>query len=132
MAGSPPPNNDYPQQGYPQHPHPQHPPQPQPYSQSGSGSHPGAPYGVHPGTGIPYSDKQRQTAGFLQLAGLLGFGGIGRMYAGQVGLGIAQLAVGWVTCGLGLWWSIIEGILYLVDSDTGKFTDAEGRPLRPN
>ena len=115
MAGSPP-------QGYP-------PPgqQPQQHQQGGS---PDAPFGVHP-NGKPYSEKQKTMAGILQLIGLLGFGGIGRMYMGQVGLGVGQLVVGWVTCGLGLWWSIIEGILILVDQNTGNYTDESGRPLRP-
>jgi TM2 domain-containing membrane protein YozV len=128
MAGSPPPNNnDYPQQGYPQQDYAQR----QPYNQSGGGSHPGAPYGVAP-DGRPYSDKQQMMVGLLQLApALFGVGGIGRMYAGQVGLGIAQLLVGWLTCGIGLLWSIIEGILILVDKNH-QYTDAEGRPLRQN
>lgn len=114
MAGSPP-------QGYP-------PPGQQPQQQQ-QGS-PDAPFGVHP-NGMPYSEKQKTMAGILQLIGLLGFGGIGRMYMGQVGLGVGQLVVGWVTCGIGCWWSIIEGILILVDQNTGNFTDESGRPLRP-
>lgn len=129
MAGSPPPGG--PQQGgqgYQQ--------QPQGYPQQGPGGppqhDPNAPYGVDPATGIPYSEKQKMVAALLQIVvAMFGFGGIGRMYMGQVGLGITQLIVGWVTCGIGLWWSIIEGILILTDK-SGNYTDGDGRPLRPN
>src|SRR5688572_18472743 len=47
----------------------------------------GAPYGIHPGTGIPYSDKSKLAAGLLNIF----VAGVGRMYIGQVGLGVAQL-----------------------------------------
>src|SRR5262249_8740019 len=88
---------------------------------------PAAPYGRHPVTGEPYSDKSKVVAGVLQLLGLFGFVGIGRMYLGQVGLGIAQLLVGWVTFGLGAWiWGIVDAILILTD----KVRDRQGRPLR--
>ncbi|MCB9932490.1 MAG: TM2 domain-containing protein [Planctomycetes bacterium] len=133
MAGSPPPG-----QGYPQQPQGNYPP-PGGYQQPGGyapqGGQPGfnqaGPFGVHP-SGLPYSDKQKQTAAILQLIGFVGVGGIGRMYAGQVGLGVAQLLVGWATCGLGLWWSIIDGFMMLSDNNTGTYVDADGRPLRPN
>jgi TM2 domain-containing membrane protein YozV len=49
------------------------------------------------------------------------------MYLGQVGLGIAQLLVGVVTCGIGAWiWGIIDAILIMTD----KARDPQGRPLR--
>lgn len=91
------------------------------------------------------STKSKTTAGLLQL--LLGMflmvGGVGRLYAGNVGLGLAQLFTGifaWICfwCGFGLvflpwavtagaWvWFVIDGILLLVNG--GK--DGEGRPLR--
>lgn len=85
---------------------------------------PNAPYGIEPTTGLPYSDKQRLTAGLLQL--FLGGFGVGRFYTGHMGLAIAQIAVTWVTCGAGIIWPIIDGIMML----TGKVTDAQGRPLR--
>ena len=85
---------------------------------------PNAPYGIEPTTGLPYSDKQRLTAGLLQL--FLGGFGVGRFYTGHMGLAIAQIAVTWVTCGLGIIWPIIDGVMML----TGKVTDAQGRPLR--
>ena len=88
---------------------------------------PSAPFGRHPMTGEPYSDKSKVVAGLLQLLGLFGFVGIGRMYIGQTGLGVAQLLVGLVTCGIGaIIWGIIDAILMLTD----KVRDPQGRPLR--
>ena len=115
----PPPMGDYPPNGYP-------PPPPPGYS-SYAYSDPTAPYGRHPLTGEPFSDKSKVVAGLLQLLGLLGFVGIGRIYLGQTGLGIAQLIVGLVTCGIGaLIWGIVDAILILTD----KVRDPQGRPLR--
>jgi len=64
-------------------------------------------------------------------AGLLGIflGGLGihRFYLGYVGIGIAQIIVTLVTCGVGALWGLVEGILILV----GKIdTDAKGVPLK--
>ena len=85
---------------------------------------PAAPYGVHPVTGVPYSDKSKLVAGLLQVLLPLG---IGRMYMGHTGLGVAQLLVTIFTCGIGGLWPFIDGIVILV----GDKTDAQGRPLRP-
>jgi len=94
---------------------------PQPYAD------PSAPFGRHPLTGEPFSDKSKVIAGLLQLLGLFGIVGIGRMYIGQTGLGVAQLVVGLVTCGLGaIIWGIIDAVLIFTD----KVRDQEGRPLR--
>ena len=49
-----------------------------------------APYGMHPVTGIPYSDKSKLVAGLLQI--LLPFG-IGRFYIGDTKIGVIQLVV---------------------------------------
>lgn len=88
---------------------------------------PSAPFGRHPLTGEPFSDKSKVIAGLLQLLGLFGLVGIGRMYLGQVGLGVAQLIVGLVTCGLGaIIWGIIDAVLIFTD----KVRDPAGRPLR--
>jgi TM2 domain-containing membrane protein YozV len=84
---------------------------------------PGAPYGVHPVTGIPYSDKQKIVAGLLQI--LVPFG-IGRFYIGDTGIGIAQLVVSIITCGIGCLWPVIDGILMLVQDSK----DANGLMLR--
>jgi TM2 domain-containing membrane protein YozV len=88
---------------------------------------PAAPYGRHPLTGEPLSDKSKVVAGLLQLLGLLGLVGIGRIYLGYTGLGIAQLVVGLLTCAVGaIIWGIIDAVLILSD----KVRDPEGRPLR--
>ncbi|WP_373138597.1 NINE protein [Mycobacterium marinum] len=86
-----------------------------------------APFGRHPVTGQPFSDKSKTVAGLLQLLGLFGIAGIGRIYIGHTGMGIAQLLVGWLTCGLGaLVWGVIDAVLILTD----KVSDPWGRPLR--
>ena len=84
---------------------------------------PMAPYGIDPRTGIPFSDKSKIIAGVLQL--LLPFG-IGRFYIGDTGLGIAQLLVTLLTCGIGAIWPFIDGIILLVTDSK----DSDGRPLR--
>jgi TM2 domain-containing membrane protein YozV len=109
------------QQSYP----PSYPPPHPPYS--GGYADPSAPYGRHPVTGEPFSGKSKVAAGLLQLVGLFGLAGFGRMYLGQVGLGITQLIVGLVTCGLGApIWGIVDAILIF----TGSVRDTQGRPLR--
>jgi TM2 domain-containing membrane protein YozV len=88
---------------------------------------PTAPYGRHPVTGEPLSDKSKVVAALLQLIGLLGIVGIGRIYLGNTGLGVAQLIVGFVTCFIGaIIWGIIDAVLILTD----KVRDEYGRPLR--
>jgi TM2 domain-containing membrane protein YozV len=88
---------------------------------------PAAPYGRHPVTGEPLSDKSKVVAALLQLIGLLGIVGIGRIYLGNTGLGVAQLIVGFVTCFIGaIIWGIIDAVLILTD----KVRDEYGRPLR--
>ena len=116
------------QQGYP----PPYPPPPGSYPPQ-AGPYPpvymdpAAPYGRHPLTGEPLSDKSKIVAGLLQLLGLFGLVGIGRIYLGYTGLGVAQLIVGIVTCFIGaVIWGIIDAILILTD----KVRDPEGRPLR--
>ncbi|MEU5842673.1 NINE protein [Rhodococcus sp. NPDC047139] len=84
-----------------------------------------APYGRDPYTGEPYSDRSKVTAGVLGI--LLGGFGAGRFYLDQPGVAVAQIAVTWLTCGIGGIWPLIDGILML----TGKVTDKHGRPLRP-
>ncbi|MGA8850674.1 MAG: TM2 domain-containing protein [Aeromicrobium sp.] len=88
------------------------------------GANPQAPYGYDPKTGLPFSDKQKLVAGLLQILIPLG---IGRMYAGHVGLGIGQLAVTILTCGIGALWPFIDGIVILA----GDPKDSNGLPLRP-
>ncbi|MFD4639316.1 NINE protein [Lentzea sp. NPDC058436] len=81
---------------------------------------PGAPFGFDPITGVPLSDKSKIAAGVLQL--FLGNLGIGRFYTGHTGIAVAQL----LTCGGCGIWSLIDGIIILVNGGT----DAQGRKLR--
>lgn len=81
-------------------------------------------YGRHPVTGEPFSDKQKLTAGLLGI--LLGAFGAGRFYLDQPGMAVAQIAVTWLTCGIGGIGPLIDGIMML----TGSVRDQHGRPLR--
>ncbi|RKE19276.1 TM2 domain-containing protein [Streptomyces sp. TLI_171] len=76
---------------------------------------------AYPAQNPAQSDKSKVVAGLLQI--FFGYLGIGRFYTGHVGMGIAQL----LTCGGLGFWSLIDGILFLV-SDTR--TDAQGRVLK--
>ena len=70
------------------------------------------------------SDKSRIVAGLLQIC--FGPFGVGRFYLGYTGLGFAQIAVTWLTCGVGAMWPFVDGVLMLA----GSVRDAEGRRLR--
>lgn len=65
-------------------------------------------------------------------AGLLGIflGGLGihRFYLGYTTLGIVQIVVTLITCGVGTLWGFIEGILILTGSTIT--TDAQGKPFK--
>ena len=74
--------------------------------------------------GRPLSDKSKLVAGLLQL--FLGAFGVGRFYLGYNGLAIAQIAVTWLTCGIGSIWPLVDAVLILV----GKVPDSNGRTLR--
>jgi TM2 domain-containing membrane protein YozV len=76
--------------------------------------------------GRPISDKSKVVAGILGIA--LGGFGAGRFYTGHTGIAVAQLIVTLVTCGLGHFWGLIDGIMILVNGGT----DAQGRVLREN
>lgn len=119
--GAPPPyaGGQYagPPYGGPQYPGPQ-------YAGGPGYMDPMAPYGRHPVTGEPFSDKQKLTAGLLGI--LLGAFGAGRFYLDQPGIAVAQIAVTWLTCGIGGIWPLIDGIMML----TGSVRDQHGRPLR--
>ncbi|MGV0837019.1 NINE protein [Mycolicibacterium thermoresistibile] len=113
----------------------QRPPYPYQQGQCSAGyPDPTAPYGRHPITGEPLSDKSKVIAGLLQLIGLFGLLGFGRMYIGQVGFGVAQLliglVVGLVTCGYGFAIPAIWGVVDAVLIFTGNARDSYGRPLR--
>ena len=95
---------------------------------------PAAPYGRHPLTGEPFSDKSKVIAGLLQLLGLVDVLGIGRIYLGNTTLGITQLlgclVFGIVTCGIGFIVPVIWGIIDAVLIFTDRVRDSAGRPLR--
>lgn len=108
--------------GYPQpYPYPDYPDMP-------------APYGRDPVTGQPLSNKSKVIAALLQLLGLFGFLGFGRIYLGQYGMGIAQLLTGllasFVTWGFGVVVPIVWGIVEAIRILNGRVYDAQGRPLR--
>jgi hypothetical protein len=86
------------------------------------GHDPQAPYGREPVTGWPYSDRSKVVAGLLQLFFPIG---IGRLYSGHVGIGLAQLVLS--LFGIGVIWAFLDGIVILA----GRPTDQYGRPLRP-
>jgi TM2 domain-containing membrane protein YozV len=86
------------------------------------GHDPQAPYGREPVTGLPYSDRSKVVAGLLQV--FLPFG-VGRLYSGQIAIGVAQLLLS--VFFIGVVWAFIDGILILV----GRPTDQYGRPLHP-
>jgi hypothetical protein len=67
------------------------------------------------------SDRYRVVAGVLQL--FLPFG-TGRFYTGHVGIALAQLCTAFI--GIGVLWSMIDGLVLLV----GGGDDADGRRLR--
>ena len=113
-------------------PPPPPPPTPQPgyqgYQQpgvpvGGYGVSSQAPYGLHPVTGIPFSDKSKIVAGLLQI--FLPFG-IGRFYIGDNRTGVIQLVVTVLTCGIGALWPFIDGIIMLATDSK----DANGYMLR--
>ena len=94
---------------------------PQPYPSPGHHlAAPGAPYGIDPVSGLPFSDKQKLPAGLLQFL----LPGLGRIYAGHTGIGIAQLVTAFFCVG-GIW-AIIDAVMIL----SGKVPDGQGRPLR--
>ena len=74
--------------------------------------------------GRPLSDRSRVTAGLLGI--FFGSLGMGRFYLGYVGVGIAQIAVTWLTCGIGGIWPMVDAIMIL----SRKVPDAQGRVLR--
>jgi len=116
---APPPGHTAPPPGYTPPPGYGGYPPPGPGGYPPPGFDPNAPFGVDPLTGRPLSDKSRVAAGVLQL--VLPFG-IGRFYIGDTAIGIAQL----LTCGGCGIWSLVDGIVLLVNGGT----DSQGRRLR--
>ena len=73
----------------------------------------------------PPDAKSKLVAGLLGI--FLGGFGVHRFYLGYTQIGVIQIIVTIVTCGLGSIWGLVEGILILTGS--GIKEDAEGRPL---
>lgn len=71
--------------------------------------------------------KSKLTAGLLGI--FLGGFGVHRFYLGYTQIGIIQIVVTVLTCGIGSIWGLVEGIMILAGSEQFR-TDAEGRPLR--
>ncbi len=69
-------------------------------------------------------DKSKMIAGLLGI--FLGGFGVHRFYLGYTGIGIIQILVTFVTCGIGSVWGLIEGILILVGN---MDKDANGNNL---
>ena len=111
----------YGQQGYGQPAYGQH-----GYGQPAYGQAPGYPQGYGPGYPDPQA-KSKLAAGLLGI--FLGGFGVHRFYLGYTKIGVIQILVTLVTCGVGSIWGLVEGILYLVGT-SGYTTDADGRPLR--
>jgi TM2 domain-containing membrane protein YozV len=107
------------QQPYPGQPAQYPPPVPGGYP----AAQPGAAFGVD-AYGRPLSDKSKMAAGLLQI--FLGGFGVGRFYLGYTNIGVLQLVVTVVTCGVGSIWGLIDGIMILM----GNVPDAQGRTLR--
>jgi len=102
---------------------PPYPGQPAGYPGAYPAAYPAAYYGVD-AYGRPLSDKSKLTAGLLQI--FLGGFGVGRFYLGYTTIGVLQLVVTFVTCGIGSVWGLIDGIMILV----GSVPDPQGRTLR--
>lgn len=126
--------------GQPQYgqPHYGQPPYGQPpYTQAGFD--PMAPYGRDPRTGEILSDKSKLAAGLLQLLlPFIGICGVGRLYAGNLAIGLIQLLgmflgyllllvlIGFIVVPAIWLWTVIDGIILL----SGNPRDGQGRPLR--
>ena len=96
---------------------------PQPHQANAPGQIPQAAHAVD-AAGRPLSDKSKLTAGLLGI--FLGSFGVGRFYLGYTTIGIAQVAVTWLTLGIGGIWPLVDAIFILA----GKVPDAQGRTLR--
>ncbi len=127
----PPGYQQQPPPGYQQQPPPGYQQPPPGYGQPPPGygqPPPGYAYGAPPPGYYPDPQaKSKIAAGLLGV--FLGGFGIHRFYLGFTKIGIIQIVVTVLTCGIGALWGFVEGILYLVGAN-GWTTDASGRPLR--
>lgn len=70
--------------------------------------------------------KSKLVAGLLGI--FLGGFGIHRFYLGYTTIGVIQIVVTFVTCGIGSLWGFVEGILIIIG--TQITADAQGNPLK--
>jgi hypothetical protein len=70
--------------------------------------------------------KSKLAAGLLGI--FLGGFGVHRFYLGYTTIGVVQILVTFITCGVGHLWGFIEGILII--AGTTITTDANNRPLK--
>ena len=78
-----------------------------------------------PAPATDFSQRSRVAAGVLGL--LLGWLGVHRFYLGNIGVGIIQIIVTFITFGFGSLWGFIEGIIIISGA---AWRDAEGKSLR--
>ncbi len=122
-AAPPPGYGPPPPPGQPAAPPPGYGPPPPPgYGQVPVPAYVGGPYGY-----VDPLAKSRMVAGILGI--LLGGFGVHRFYLGFTGIGVLQIVVTIVTCGIGAFWGLIEGIMILTNQPSFQ-RDATGRPLR--
>ena len=72
----------------------------------------------------PLSHRSKLVAGLLGI--FLGWLGVHRFYLGYTAVGLIQLVLGILSCGISGIWGLVEGIVCL----TGGMPDADGRELR--
>lgn len=75
----------------------------------------------------PGEPQSRLVVGLLGI--FLGGFGVHRFLLGYTTIGIIQIVVTFLTCGIGSWWGLIEGIMVLAKSPSFE-RDAHGRPLK--
>jgi TM2 domain-containing membrane protein YozV len=81
----------------------------------------------YPGALAPPDARSRLAAGLFGI--FLGGFGVHRFYLGYTAIGIVQIVVTVLTCGIGAVWGLVEGIMILANAESFR-TDAHGRPLR--
>ncbi|MGY5764488.1 NINE protein [Brachybacterium sp. DNPG3] len=101
-----------------------------PYGQQSAGQ---APYGQQPPAGqVPQAGvagRQPQSRLLVGLLGIfLGGWGVHRFLLGYTKMGVIQIIVTVLTCGLGSLWGLVEGIMILAKSESFQ-RDAHGVPL---
>lgn len=87
---------------------------------------PQQPYGAAPTVAAGNQGPSRVMCGILGI--FLGGWGVHRFVMGYTTLGIIQIVVTLVTCGMGALWGFVEGIMILARTETFQ-RDAHGRPL---